>query len=63
MTTQVKIFGSENKRTDLLEDRINEWLLENQSIKILDILTTSHAAATGDFSFEEFYLTIVYTNS
>jgi hypothetical protein len=61
--TRVKIFNSGNKRHDILENSVNDWLLSNTNIEIINILTTSSAAAYGgndSFFSEELYLIVVY---
>jgi hypothetical protein len=60
---RVKIFNSDTKRIDYLEDKINNWLLENSHVEIKNILTTANAAAYGgseSFYAEELYLIVIY---
>lgn len=59
---KIKVFSCSGKRTDIMEDEVNEWLVANKDIHIINITSTSNATVEGADSFcsDKLYLVIVY---
>ena len=60
---QIKIFSSNSGKIELLESKVNDWLVAN-SVRVSNISTSAHASNGGTQSFyhEDLYIIIVYEN-